>query len=225
MTAQSYNSYQYSYNVGPPKQTRHITTSSKELKHIGIAAALVIGIGVSIGLYNNYFGGFSPKWGWDAIALFAFFLTASFLTHEIAHKIFAQKAGMWAEFRLTTWGAVLTLISVLLPFKMISPGAMMIGGTPPTAKDYLKISIAGVITNMIYAVVFLGLGFAFISSPYAAVLLFAAYINAFMAIFNLLPFGILDGYKVFSLNKWVWVAAFIPSIVLTIFTYWLLFGF
>ena len=159
---------------------------------------------------------------WDVMALFAFILTASILTHEIAHKIIAQKAGMWAEFRLTTWGAVLTLISVFLPFKMIAPGAMMIAGTPPTAKRLVKNIHSRVITNMIYAVVFLGLGFAFISSPYAAVLLFAAYINAFMAIFNLLPFGILDGYKVFSLNKWVWVAAFIPSIVLTIFTYWLL---
>ena len=101
----------------------------------------------------------------------------------------------------------------------------MIGGQPPTAKDMIKISIAGVITNMIYAAVFLGLGFAFISSPYAAVLFFAAYINSFMALFNLIPFGVLDGFKIFSLNKMVWAAAFIPSAILTGLTYWLLFGF
>ena len=56
----------------------------------------------------------------------------------------AQKAGMWAEFRLTTWGAALTFVSVFLPFKMIAPGAMMIGGNAPSAKNMLKISIAGV---------------------------------------------------------------------------------
>ena len=32
-------------------------------------------------------------------------MTMSFLVHEIAHKVMAQQAGMWAEFRLTTWGA------------------------------------------------------------------------------------------------------------------------
>ena len=41
---------------------------------------------------------------------------------------------------------------------------MMIGGQPTNAKDMLKISIAGVITNMIYAVVFLALAFAFPTS-------------------------------------------------------------
>ena len=45
-------------------------------------------------------------------------------------------------------------------------------------------------------------------------LIFSAYINSFMAIFNLIPFGVLDGYKIFSLNKKVWVVAFIPAAVL-----------
>jgi len=224
MTNQAYGSYNYSYVYGqdPYKRKNHLSTSPKELKHIGIAAALVIGIGVSIGLYGNLFGGFWPAWSWDMMTVFAVFMTTSFLTHELAHKIMAQKSGMWAEFRLTTWGAVLTLVSVFLPFKMISPGAMMIGGQAPSAKDMVKISIAGVITNMIYGFVFLGLGFAFVSSAYAAVLFFAAYINAFMALFNLIPFGILDGYKIFSLNKLAWVLAFIPAVVLTIITYLLI---
>jgi Zn-dependent protease len=224
MTQQAYNNYNYSYVYGQqPFQRQHrIRWSHIEIKHIGIAAALVLGIGISIGLYGNFFGGFISRWTWDMMAVFAVFMTTSFLTHEIAHKIYAQKAGMWAEFRLTTWGAVLTAISVILPFKMISPGAMMIGGTPPSAKDYLKISIAGVIANIIFAVVFLGLGFAVFPSAYAAVFLFSAYINAFMALFNLIPFGILDGYKIFMLNKTVWVLAFIPAVALTIFTYLLI---
>jgi len=224
MTQQGYNSYSYSYVLGqdPYKRQHRIKWSQKEVQHIGIAAALVIGIGFSMGLYGNFFGGFFPTWTWDMIAVFAIFMTVSFLTHEIAHKVMAQKAGMWAEFRLTTWGAVLTLISVFLPFKMISPGAMMIGGAPPSAKDYLKISIAGIITNMIYAGTFLALGYAFFSNPYFAVFFFIAYINAFMALFNLIPFGILDGYKVFTLNKLLWVAAFIPAVALTILTYLLI---
>ena len=157
------------------------------------------------------------------MAAFALILTVSFLTHEIAHKVTAQQAGLWAEFRLTTWGAVLTLVSVFLPFKMIAPGAMMIGGQATSAKDMIKISVAGVITNMIFAATFLGLAFSLPFNEYTAMLFFAAYINSFMAIFNLIPFGVLDGYKIFLLNKKVWLLAFIPSAVLTAICAWIIF--
>lgn len=220
MTPQSYNSYQYSYAFGSqPRRERHVAFSPTELKHIGVAAALVIGIGFSIGLYSNYFGGFSFSWTLAMMGLFAVLMTSSFLVHEIAHKVMAQKNGLWAEFRLTTWGAVLTLVCVFLPFKMISPGAMMISGTP-NGDEIVKISVAGPATNLIFSTALLGAAFASpIPSTYATILLFAAYINAFMAVFNLIPFGILDGYKIFSFNKKVWALLFIPSIALTIFAY------
>jgi Zn-dependent protease len=100
---------------------------------------------------------------------------------------------------------------------MISPGAMMIAGTP-NGNEIVKISLAGPITNIIFSSVLLGLAFALPSSAYIGMLFFAAYINAFMAIFNLIPFGILDGYKIFSFNKKIWALAFTASLVLTIIT-------
>jgi Zn-dependent protease len=215
---QGYGNYNYSYVYGqdPYKKNRPITTSPKEIKHIGIAALLVIGIGISMFLYQFD----SSLWNPLAISLVAIFMTTSFLAHEIAHKIAAQRAGLWAEFRLTTWGAVLTFASVFLPFKMISPGAMMIGGQPSNAKDMIKISIAGVIVNLIFSVTFLSIAITVpMTIPFYAGLAFLTYINAFMALFNLVPFGILDGYKVFSLNKKIWAALFIPSLILTVFTY------
>ncbi len=216
--------YQYSYTFGPQlKRKRGVYFSPKELKHIGIAALLVIGIGFSIGVYGNLSGSFRPEWTIDMMAIFAVLMTASFLVHEIAHKVMAQKKGLWAEFRLTKWGAVLTFASVFLPFKMITPGAMMIAGSPD--KDgMVKISVAGPITNIILSSVLLAVAFALpITNVYFIVLLFAAYINAFMAVFNLIPFGVLDGYKIFSMNKKMWAAAFIPSLLLTLFCYWYLF--
>jgi Zn-dependent protease len=226
MTNQAYGSYNYSYVYGQDlyKRKNHISTSPKELKHIGIAAALVIGIGFSIGLYGNAFGGFPFVWTIPMMATFAVIMVASFLTHEIGHKTVAQKNGLWAEFRLTTWGALLTLASVFLPIRMIAPGAMMIGGTLQKQADIVKISLAGPITNMIYASSFLALAFTLpLPIEWSWILLFAAYINAFMAIFNLIPFGVLDGYKIFSFNKKLWVAAFIPSVILVAFTYWVIF--
>ena len=222
MTPQSYNSYQYTYNLGQPKRERHIYLSHKELKHIGVAAALVIGIGFSIGLYGNYFGGFYPLWTWDVMAIFAVIMTSSFLAHEIAHKIMGQKNGLWAEFRLTTWGSVLTLVSVFLPFKMISPGAMMLAGQP-NGDEIVKISIAGPAINLIFSTTLLGVALALPASLFVSMLFFAAYINAFMAVFNLVPFGILDGYKIFSFNKKLWALTFVPSAILALITYLLTF--
>jgi Zn-dependent protease len=226
MQTQGYGSYNYSYVYGqdPFKRKNHISTSPKELKHIGVAAALVIGIGFSIGLWGNYFGGFLFYWTWDMMAIFAVIMVASFLTHEIGHKIVAQKQGLWAEFRLTTWGAVLTFASVFLPFRMIAPGAMMIGGTLSKSSDIVNISIAGPITNLAYSLGFLTCAFALnpISYAYSMLFFFAAYINAFMATFNLIPFGVLDGYKIFSFNKKVWALTFVPSAVLAVITFLLI---
>jgi Zn-dependent protease len=219
------NDYNYSFNFNPQRtRTRQRNIYSlKELKHLGIAALLVIGIGFSIGVYENMNYG-KTIWTIDMMFVFAVCLMASFLIHELAHKFTAQKRGMWAEFRLTLWGAIFTFASVFLPMKMIAPGAMMIKGTTDR-KSILKISIAGPITNIILAVVFFAVIFILpiTASQYILVFAFIGYINAFMAVFNLIPFGIFDGYKIFSVDKKVWAAAFIPSLILVIYYGYMLF--
>ena len=219
MTPQSYNSYQYSYKMGqsPYQRKSRISSSPKEVRHLTVAALLIVAIGFSIGLYGQYFGGFSFTWTLPLMALFAAIITASMLVHEFAHKIIAQQNGLWAEFRLTTWGVVLTFVSIFLPFRMIAPGAMMISGSP-NGSEIVKISLAGPITNMIFASALIGSAFALFPSSLAYMLFFAAYINAFMAVFNLIPFGILDGYKIFSYNKQFWALAFAISVALLVVT-------
>lgn len=151
-------------------------------------------------------------------SVFALVLTASFLVHEMAHKIIAQKNGLWAEFRLTTWGAVITLISVVLPFKLISPGAVMISG-PAQLDEVGKISIAGPSINLALCAVLLGA--ALVPSPYLSLFTFTAYINATIAVFNLIPIGILDGYKIFSWNRKVWALAFAVAVAFAVPSYYL----
>jgi Zn-dependent protease len=217
LTQTGSNGYNYSFNFNPqPTRTRQRSSVSsfKELKHLGIAALLVIGIGFSIGVYENMNYG-RTIWTIGMMSVFAVCLMSSFLIHELAHKFTAQKRGMWAEFRLTLWGAIFTFASVFLPMKMIAPGAMMIQGTTDR-KSILKISIAGPITNIIFALTFFALIFVLptVVIQYKLVFIFIGYINAFMAVFNLIPFGIFDGYKIFSVNKKVWALAFIPSLIL-----------
>lgn len=50
-------------------------------------------------------------------------------------------------------------------------------------------------------------------------------INAMLAIFNLLPFGNFDGYKVFQWIKKAWVIAFVCSIGLYALIYWAQYSF
>jgi uncharacterized membrane protein YkgB len=104
-TVPNHASYQYEFTFGTQNSPkRRFYMSPKELKHLIPAALLIVGIGVSIAFYNGYFG----FWGWIEVTAFSSLLTLSFLIHEFAHKFTAQLKGLWAEFRLTTWGAVLT---------------------------------------------------------------------------------------------------------------------
>ena len=186
--------------------------SPKELKHLAVAALLVVGIGFSIVFYAGY------PWTLPMTSVFAVILTASFLVHEMAHKLTAQRKGLWAEFRLTLWGAVLTLLSVVSPFKLVAPGAVMISG-PAQPREVGYISIAGPAVNIIFSASFLSAGAALVGSAYSGLFFLAALFNATIAIFNLIPFGILDGFKIFSWNKKAWALIFTPSVVLVVVAY------
>jgi Zn-dependent protease len=213
---QGATSYEYKVTYGMPRRTRgSVYFSPKELKHLTVAILLVIGVGFSIGYY--YFA----VLGWFWLSFFAVILTASFLVHEIAHKVAAQKQGLWAEFRLVLLGVILTFISVLpLFFKIISPGAVIISGS--AQKDTIgKISIIGPMTNIILSAVLLSIAFALMQ--FSLVFRFSAYLNAIIALFNLIPIGILDGYKIFNWNKMFWALAFAASAVLLIITSFLIF--
>jgi Zn-dependent protease len=45
-----------------------------------------------------------------------------------------------------------------------------------------------------------------------------ASINAFLALFNLIPFAVFDGQKVYSWDKRYWATALVTSLALTICT-------
>jgi Zn-dependent protease len=206
------DSYQFSVSFGQPRKVNgRVYFSPKELQHLAIGALLVSAVGFSYGL--------GVEWN-SIIALelsaLAALLTLSFFAHEIAHKVVAQKSGLWAEFRLTTWGALVTALTLLSPFKLISPGAVMISG-PARLEDIGKISIAGPTTNIILSTIFLSA--YFIPSPYSWIFAIGAFLNGFIAIFNLVPFGILDGYKIYSWNKTVWAVGFTASAVLAVVGY------
>ena len=97
----------------------------------------------------------------------------------------------------------------------------MISG-PASLDEIGKISIAGPATNVVFSTVFLGLTLVPSLDPW---IFFAfaigAFFNGYIAVFNLIPLGILDGFKIFHWNKAVWAFAFAVSIVLTVLSYFI----
>ena len=153
------------------------------------------------------------------VAILSIAFTASFVLHELAHKFSAQHFNLWAEFRVTLQGALITLISIFLPFKLISPGAVMIAGSG-TKETVGKTAIAGPITNIV-----LSIACILIAALGQPLFLVVAFINAFLAVFNLIPFGVMDGLKVFMWNKIVWTTIFVAAASLSIYTYGSIIGF
>lgn len=193
----SYNAYSF---------IRNIKFSSIEILHLTIGTILVILVGLSLMQFIRAWLILIPS-----IAIFA----SSFILHELAHKFAAQSYGLWAEFRLNTLGAIVTLISILpFFFKIIAPGAVLISGYA-TTKTLARIALVGPLINMIFALI-LTLPLPIVSIPIYIILKNGAYINALIAFFNLLPFGIFDGYKVMSWDKRVWAITFVISIILLI---------
>ncbi|WP_295723315.1 site-2 protease family protein [uncultured Methanobrevibacter sp.] len=183
--------------------------SKKELKDIFIAF-LVISLSFSL-LYSNR----------DTDA-FLFVLPIvmigvglGFILHELAHKFAALNYGYWAEFELWMPGLFIALISSFFGFIFAAPGAVVIYGNSMSKKVNGIISIVGPITNIVIALIFLlGLRhFGIFTSLSNDMLVYLANIfylgfsvNAFLALFNLLPIAVFDGKKVFDWNPIIWLA-------------------
>ena len=219
VTVQEPKSYQYSITYPAQAQTiRRTRFSQKEIQHLAVAALLVIGVGLSWVIFSDSYG--NGRADYAMLMLFTTIFTASFFIHEIAHKTVAQRYGLWAEFRMTQMGAMLTLISILSPIKFISPGAVMVSGYADKQKIG-RISIAGPMTNIVLSAVFLAAGFL-VPVQFGLLLVRGAAFNAWIALFNLIPFGVFDGLKVFLWDKRIWVLGFATSLFFTLITYSLL---
>jgi Zn-dependent protease len=141
----------------------------------------------------------------------------AFLFHElIGHKFMAQRLGAAAEYRAWPTGlllAILISIATFGKYTFAAPGAVVFSSIVRgrfaftvhklSTKDVGKIGLAGPVINIILGAV--SLAGLFITG--IGLLGSAAYINFFLALFNLLPIPPLDGEKVFSWNKWIWAAA------------------
>jgi Zn-dependent protease len=173
--------------------------SDKELEHLGISLLIIAAlplVGMEVSIFRH------PIIVMGAILIFV----AAFLLHELAHKFMAQRLGYWAEYRLNQLGLMITLFSFLSPLKLVAPGAVLIAGLM-YGDDYGKISLAGPVTNIVQATIFLILGLTTSNLYVLSLSLLGIIINSSLALFNLIPFGVFDGAKVLRWDWRAWLAA------------------
>jgi len=193
------------YKVG------NYTTSNIEIKDL-VKAWLIVSLAFAIVLSGiNFFS-------LNFLLYFATTLVAvgsGFLFHELAHKIIAQKYGCFAEFRADMTMLILALFMSFLGFVFAAPGAVMIGGGHIDARRNGRISIAGPATNFVLAVLFMT-GNIFLPN---IIFTYGFFINAWLGLFNLIPFGFFDGAKIFRWNKGVWILAVAIGVFLVFITF------
>lgn len=179
---------------------------------ISLCFTLVLG-GYSLVRFKN-FSNFS-------IIAFLMFLVVSlvvtgtaFILHELAHKYSAIYFGAKAQF--VKWNMPLIFAIVLafiVGFVFVAPGAVYVFGKKLTRKEDGIVSVSGPVTNIILAGIFYLL-FNIIKTNNTLVLMILGLgilINLWIAFFNLLPIGPLDGKAIFLWNPFVWVILMIIS--------------
>ncbi len=172
--------------------------SSVEIKHL-FWSWLAISFAFANILKGKYYPTFFGSFIISAIAV-----GTGFLLHEMAHKFVSQKFHLRAEFRAFFPMLLLAVLLSYTGFIFAAPGAVMIMGQPSKKQNGL-ISIAGPLTNLILAVLFFGLLFMnFQSGLLVKIFFYGFIINVWLALFNLIPFAIFDGKKIFEWNKFMW---------------------
>jgi Zn-dependent protease len=186
----------YEYFHQPKKfKLGNITFSEIELQHlfrawlaISFAFAILLG---GLSLSTNFFIRFT-------IALLTVGL--GFLLHELAHKVAAQHYRCWAEFRANDQMLMLAILMSFFGFLFAAPGAVMIHGHI-NLKQRGIISAAGPIINYLLAIIFLLLMFIYPHPMLASLFMYGFMINAFLGLFNMIPFGMFDGAKILAWDK------------------------
>ncbi|SFS56458.1 metalloprotease [Halostagnicola kamekurae] len=130
-----------------------------------------------------------------------------FLCHELAHKVVAIRYGQIAEFRADYQMLFLAIMSALIGFLFAAPGAVYHAGRI-TERENAMIALAGPLTNHGLALLFFPL---MVLPGIGIVGHMGVLINLFLAAFNMVPFGPLDGKSVWNWNKGVFAGIFVTS--------------
>ncbi len=196
---------------------------NKELKDIGISTVILAfvfaypGIQGLLSFSSEIYMGF-------LVYLIILFLV--FIPHELAHKFTAIRYGCVARYQIMWDGLKFALMMAIITngfFVIAAPGAVMISNQKVdvygrmrsliTQKQNAYISMAGPAANIAVAAIMLILPGSFIlfGTDMASSI---GFVSAFLALFNLIPVGPLDGSKIMRYSKTLWLGMLLACIFL-----------
>lgn len=198
--------------------------SDREKKDL-LIAGLLISLAFAILLSGGYGAFFSLNFSLVIAFVISFFTAGlGFLLHELMHKYVAQNYGLRAEFRAFYNMLFLALAFSLFGFIIAAPGAVFISGFINKEKNG-KISLAGPMTNIVLALIFLIpvllIKFGVISVGDLSNIFFnyGLIINSLLAAFNMIPAMPFDGGKVIAWNKGVYAVTTIIAVGLFVLSF------
>jgi Zn-dependent protease len=143
-------------------------------------------------------------------------VASGFLLHELMHKRVAQGYGCQAEFRMNPMGLLIGLFTAVFGFLIVLPGAVMIAGRI-TKRENGVISAAGPMMNMLIGGSLLALTLSLeVDTDLWFVVGIVAFINLWLAFFNLLPVPPLDGSKVFFWNFAIYIGLMAVAVAMLV---------
>ncbi|MCQ2070504.1 MAG: Zn-dependent protease [archaeon] len=191
--------------------------SPVEIKHI-VISMVVLSLAFAILMRNNGFittffkHYLNDMWFVGMFGAMFVLVIFSFLLHELGHKFTAQNLGYWSEYRMSLEGLGLAVVMSFVGFLFAAPGAVCIYGNVHPS-DNGKISIAGPIVNIVLAAIGLAGCLAFNGEPMVVLFYLLFSLNASLAVFNMLPFGPLDGKKIMEWNIVIWLVFIVIAAV------------
>ena len=204
----------------------NITFSEREIRDFAVAW-LALGVAFAIFFTGGGLRGVASIVGAGFVGpLLVSLLTAGvgFLLHELGHKVAAVRFDQIAEFRADYGMLFLAVMSALVGFLFAAPGAVHHRGML-TGREHGLIALAGPAVTLLLVVLFVPLlvgGLLFSSPLVTEIGEKGLAVNLFLAAFNLVPYGPLDGRTVLSWSKLVWATTFLPSAAVAIYVVFVL---
>jgi len=206
----------HNYRRSVLSQVGDAITTGKEFLDISIGALIII-------LSFGFTAILMTQLPWSFTGFIIAIILVSYLSTILPQKLLAKRFGCTSRYTLTKIGLIISIFTIIIPVKYISPGMLLIPEIDFISKKRSGIiSAIGSIINLSLGTIFIFLGIFLPNFSIALLMLTGAFITSQITLLRLIPMRFLPGKRILN---WSW-PLFVVMLVLTlgIFILSILFG-